>query len=165
MSDLEKELGLAMRREAPPEGFAERVMARIAEEQPTIQTRRPRTRLAGLAALAAAAAIAVFAFGAWRAAAPTPDRNPSLAASDAPRVEAPPSAPRTETLAPAIPPPAARRSAPAKSPRRAVARRAAPRPEDPSVAEAQHAKEQLLLALRITSDSLETTRRLVVSSQ
>jgi hypothetical protein len=165
MSDLEKELGLALRREEPPEGFAERVLARIAEEPPAIPRSRRRPRvLYGMAATAAAAAIAgVFALGAWRVASPLPGTDtagPQQVADTAPAPDIEPVPPTKEPRV--VPPPLSRR-APTKTKRPgATHRRSTPRKEETTLAEARHAQEQLMLALRIASDSLGTARRMTL---
>jgi hypothetical protein len=165
MKDLEKELGLALRREEPPDGFAERVLERVAAERP--ETSAPRRGRGGLYGLAAAAAVTVFAFGAWRAASPpAPPAPPAGQITEVaephapPPVVAPPS--RIETR-PNIPQTA--RATPRTPSRRATSRRVARRPAGPSLAEARRAKEDLMLALRIASDRLGATRRMVLEAR
>jgi hypothetical protein len=166
MSDLEKELTLALKREEPPEGFAERVLARVAEEPPAIpgSRRRPRV-LYGLSATAAAAAAAaaILAFGAWRVASPLPESesvNPVRTASIPPEKRSDLVAPAPPALA--TPSPAPKRGTGKAKRRVATGRQATPRQEAPTLAEARHAQEQLMLALRIASDSLGTARRMVI---
>lgn len=159
MNDLEKELGLALRREDPPEGFADRVLARVANEA----TPRPAARRRSwVYAVAAAAAVLVFAFGVWKVA--TPSQPPVVGSTTVPYV-APPTQPGTENpppLAPAPPVATPPRVVTPKTPRVAPVRRTARPRNDPSVAEAARARDQLLLALRIASDQLGSARRLVL---
>jgi hypothetical protein len=167
MNDLEKELGLALRREDPPEGFADRVLARVANEPrseaaPVLPFARRRS---WVYAVAAAAAVLVFAFGVWRVATPSqPAVVGSAAAPYAERPKQPDTAnPPPVVLTPHVvaPPPLVRVATP-RTPRRAPVRRTARPRNDPSLAEAERAKDQLMLALRIASDQLGSARRLVL---
>jgi hypothetical protein len=167
MNDLEKELGLALRREDPPEGFADRVLARVANE-PRSEEAAPvlpfARRRSWIYAVAAAAAVLVFAFGAWRVA--TPSQSPVVGSAAPPYVESPKqpdtaNPPPVVSAPPVVSSPRVTRVA-TKTPRVAPVRRAARPRNDPSVAEAERARDQLMLALRIASDQLGSARRLVL---
>jgi hypothetical protein len=168
MSDLEKDLALALRREEPPEGFAERVLARVAAEGPpaAVPASRRRGPLYVLALAAAAALAGMFAFGAWRVASPPAETGP-----DRTKIAVAPPVGTPETLPVVSPPPdvtkapVSRKLALAQTRRPVARRRAASKPEGPSLAEARHAKEQLLLALRIASDHLGATRRMILDEE
>lgn len=162
MSKLEDDLRQALRREEPPEGFADRVLARLPAAEPAkVVEMRPRPRPAPL--WAAAAAAAVVAAGALWMALPQPGPPVNLASNAAgpPVVEVTP--PPVEVTQPDVVP----ENEPPK-PRTIVRtntgrhrRRAQPaRPAAAPILEAERrAAEQFVLAMQITSAKLEPVQK------
>jgi hypothetical protein len=152
MSHLDDELRSALRPEAPPDGFVDRVLARLPAEPPQALERPGVGRMWWLAA---AAALAVAAIGLWLAL----PRAPEPAVASAP-VAAPRPAPVDSILPgePGVTSSRAGSALPSGGRRPISARR--PRPvrvrED---AEALRAAEQLRMALEFASVKLRETQR------
>lgn len=164
-----------------PEGFAERVLARArAEAAPpsavAVVRLRPRRFVIAWAGVAAAAALALATMTSYYVATPLAPDAPQSGSIVGPTSDgvplAPPASGPVGVDAPA-PLPAARGERDGGPSRRrtaqpASARRRPPRaPEDePQVrAEARRAKEQLLRALSITNDALDTVKRTVATDE
>jgi len=157
--NIDEELKIALRREEPPEGFAERVLARLPERVAPetasnvvpFRPRRSTTILSGIAAAALLGAFGSLAFMLPRAAEPA--RTANVVPAPQPDV------------APTEPPPVASATAPPTgnlpvvAPVKYTRPRPKPRPEQPAVdEEGERATQQLLLALRVTGDKLATVK-------
>jgi hypothetical protein len=179
MSNLDDELRLALTREEPPEGFAERVLARLPREASNVVEMRPRRRMAP-AWLAAAAALVLVALSAWAmltrpesapepvsiardVEAPAPSTGPLPSETKPEEGEKPPvteaptgkHGPRIEIAT------ERRRRAPSRKPRfETVAHR------EPAIDEAEwRAAEQFMLAMSITNEKIKTVRRNVLDTR
>ena len=176
MSNLDDELRLALTREEPPEGFAERVLARLPREASNVVEMRPRRRMAP-AWLAAAAALVLVAGGTW-AMLTRPESAPdpvSIAGDVEPPAPSTPSEtkPEESEKPPATQAPTGKhgprieiardtpRRAPSRKPRfETVAHRA------PAVDEAEwRAAEQFMLAMSITNEKIKTVQRNVLDTR
>jgi hypothetical protein len=164
MTDLDDELRLALRREEPPPDFAARVLGKLPGERPARVALAPRRRRAPLWGLAAAAAILVALAGWWLAApqrgaevpspqlaggnsAPAPNSVDGGAGGDRGQKE-PPRDPEVKIFYPPRPHPRAPR-----------ARRARPAATEVDYARAEMARDQLVLALRITGAKINLAQR------
>jgi hypothetical protein len=152
MSNLDDELRSALRPEAPPDGFVDRVLARLPAEPPRALERPGAGRMWWLAA---AAAIAVATLGLWLALPRAPE--PIVAGTPA---TAPGPAPVTSILPgePGVTPSRTGSALPREGRRPISARRLRPVRvrED---AEALRAAEQLRMALEFASVKLRETQR------
>jgi hypothetical protein len=176
MSNLDDELRLALTREEPPEGFAERVLARLPREDANVVEMRPRRRMAP-AWLAAAAALVLVAGGTWAMLETPPDAPPPIpvAGGGTPTTSPTPleTKPEEGEKPPVTPAPTGKhgprieivrdtpRRAPSRKPRfETVAHRA------PAVDEAEwRAAEQFMLAMSITNDKIKTVQRNVLDTR
>ena len=170
MNHLDDELRLALRREDPPPDFAERVLDRLDAERRASES-PARSRRSPLYGLAAAAALALMALaGLWvasllsngrKAAGPPVAEAPPSVSEEGNKVtnrhEQPDDEPHKSAAAPPRSPSlhrVARRGERSRAPqagRQAVS--------DLSAAQAEAAREQLMLALRIAGAKLNMAQR------
>jgi hypothetical protein len=158
--NIDEELKIALRREEPPEGFAERVLARLPETRENVVPFRPRRTTALLSGIAAAALLG--AFGSLAFMLPRRAEPVGEVAVAPPTV---PVAPPHEE--PYVAPPIEQGSTgtPGRVPVKYHAPRQKRRAERPVVdKEGERAVQQLLLALQVTGDKLSTVRQSVRDS-
>jgi hypothetical protein len=172
MNNLDEELRRALRREEPPAGFADRVLASLPPAPANVAEFPARRRLPSRFTLAAAAALAAVATGSIWLAIPRGPIDGASGPALTPAVATTSTTPGTTPGVPAVPPPT---TGPAlygpstvvvavadtpSSGTRAAARPRTPRPaQHGDAVEALRAAEQLRIALHITEDKLNVARR------
>ena len=176
MSNLDDQLRLALTREEPPEGFAERVLARLPREASNVVEMPARRRWAPLW-LAVAAALVVAIGGTWAVfqgpeggpdpnpvagtvPPPTPPANANTSPEDDPK---PPVTygPTNKHRPPVEITRTNRRNKPARKPRLETV---APREREIDEVE-WRAAEQFVLAMSITNEKIKTVRRNVLDTR